>query len=116
MSHRNIQPGILFFSVRRCLSIMCFYDFQDSFSLQTYRFEMSEYIDLEGLSVFYNVIQKSVWAVWKRLVAEDVFLSKMEVTNRTLGAPTLTTDYDPRYRIYVIFDAEYDTNISPAVS
>jgi hypothetical protein len=115
MSHRKIQPGIFFCSARRCLSIVCFYDFQDSFSLQTYAFEMSEYMDLEGLSVVYNVMQKSAWAAWKRLVAEGVFLSKMEVTDRTLEAPTLTTDYSIRHQIYVIFDGEYDSNILLAV-
>jgi phosphopantetheinyl transferase (holo-ACP synthase) len=66
--------------------------------------------------VVYNVMQKSAWAAWKRLVAEGVFLSKMEVTNRTLGAPQLTTDYSLRHHIYVIFDGEYESNILVAVS
>ena len=74
MSYRKIQPVILFFSARRCLSIVCFYDFQDSFSLQIYGFERSEYIDLEGLSVVYSFMQKSAWAVWERLAAKDSFL------------------------------------------
>jgi hypothetical protein len=43
MSNRNIHPDILFFPARRCLSIVCFNDFQDSFSPKTYGFGRSEF-------------------------------------------------------------------------
>lgn len=42
-------------------------------------------------------MEESAWDGWKRLAADVVFLFKMEVTNPTLGAPTLTIDYSLRY-------------------
>jgi hypothetical protein len=54
---------MLLFAVSRDLSIVNFHDFQGSFSPKIPIFERSEYIDLKGTSMVYNVIQKSVWAV-----------------------------------------------------
>jgi hypothetical protein len=89
MSNRKIQRDILLFAVRRGLSIVCFYDFQGSFSLKIHVFERSENIDLKGPSVVYNVMQKSASADSKRLAAKVVFLSKMEATNPTPGGRRL---------------------------
>ena len=65
---------------------------------------------LEDLCVVYDFMQNAEWDGWKRLAAEVVFLSKMEVTNLTSGAPTLTIDNNFRDRIYVVLGGEYDSN------
>jgi hypothetical protein len=54
---------MLLFVVNRDLSIVNFHDFPGTFSLKILFFERSEYINLEGTLVIYNVIQISVWAV-----------------------------------------------------
>jgi hypothetical protein len=54
---------MLLFAVNSDLSIVNFHDFQGTFSLKIPVFERSEYINLKGTLVVYNVIQISVWAV-----------------------------------------------------
>jgi hypothetical protein len=85
MPNKSAQLAILRVAVRRGHPIVCFYDFQGSTSPRIPDFERSEYIELKSPSVVYNVIQKSAWTVSKRLAAEVVFLSKIEVTNPTSG-------------------------------
>jgi hypothetical protein len=83
MSNRNIQPDMMFVSARRGPSIVCFSDFQGRFSPKKPGFERSEYIELKRPYLPYTFMEESAWDGWKRLAAEVVFLSKMEVTNPT---------------------------------
>jgi hypothetical protein len=84
---KNIQPDILLSSVRRDVSTVCYYHFQGSFSPEMPVFERSEYIELKLPSLPYTFIEEPTWDGSKRLAAEVVFLSKMEVTNPTPHPP-----------------------------
>jgi hypothetical protein len=58
MSYRKIQPDILLFAPYRDLSIVNFHVFLGTFFPKIPVSERSEYIDLEGTRVVYNVIHK----------------------------------------------------------
>jgi hypothetical protein len=49
--------------------------FEGRVSLKKYNRLPSEFVELEGPSVIYNLLKGSAWAVWKRLAAEVVFES-----------------------------------------
>jgi hypothetical protein len=53
-------------------------------------FERSEYIELKLPSLPHTFIEEPTWDGSKRLAAEVVFLSKMEVTNPTPHPPIVT--------------------------